>query len=581
MLAWLVFPGAVRGQDVTFSSTRGFYDAPFQLALSTGLAGGRVCYTTDGSVPTPTAGTLYAGPIALTTTSVVRAVAYAGAVATPVATHSYLFLNDVLRQPKTVAGWPNHAYALGAGTATAVHDYEMDPNVVNAPAYRAAAKTGLTVIPTMSLVLNKDDFWDLYEGDASHPTSVEVFYPDGAREQFNCALGPHSTNRLKRSLALGFSTRVATQLLQKAPFNGPGTATTFKDTKIVLRAGNNRSWARNWNPDRTAYTHDEWYRESQQAISGEGGRGTFVHLYVNGLYWGLYNPVERTDEGMLANYFGGANADWMALDQDSIRSGDGTRFNYLTTTLVNQDLRVPANYAQFQQYLDVTKFCDYLILTWMAGMGDWPNNNFHGANRNAPAQPFWYSAWDCEWSWDVTNGSNLGAWVHPEFRVATPGTSTLAKLWHAARRNLAFLQLFADRVYRNCFNAGGLTDAAARARWARVNNFIQTAIVDESARWGDALGDGVTRTRDGYWAPEVACVDGLMNGNVARLVAALVAEGYYPTVGAPGFGQEGGAVAPGFALVLTNPNAGGTVYYTTDGTDPATAAGAAGATPAP
>ena len=155
-----MFPGAVRGQDVTFSSTRGFYDAPFQLALSTGLAGGRVRYTTDGSVPTPTAGTLYAGPIAVTTTSVVRALAYAGAVATPVTTHSYLFLNDVLCQPKTVAGWPNHAHALGAGTATAVHDYEMDPNVINAD-YHAAAKTGLTAIPTMSLVLNKDDFWEM------------------------------------------------------------------------------------------------------------------------------------------------------------------------------------------------------------------------------------------------------------------------------------------------------------------------------------------------------------------------------------------------------------------------------------
>ena len=151
------------------------------------------------------------------------------------------------------------------------------------------------------------------------------------------------------------------------------------------------------------------------------------------------------------------------------------------------------------------------------------------------------------------------------------GNLHAAKLWHAARRNPVSLQLFADRVYCNCFNAGGLTDAA-HARWARVNNFIQTAIVDESARWGDALGDGVTRTRDSYWAPEVARVNSLMNGNVARLVAALVAEGYYPTVWPPGFGQEGGAVAPGSVLVLTNPNAGGTVYYTTDGTDPATAA---------
>ena len=35
-----------------------------------------------------------------------------------------------------------------------------------------------------------------------------------------------------------------------------------------MRAGNNRSWARNWNANRTCYTRDEWYRVSQQVISG-------------------------------------------------------------------------------------------------------------------------------------------------------------------------------------------------------------------------------------------------------------------------------------------------------------------------
>ncbi|WP_167856769.1 InlB B-repeat-containing protein [Hymenobacter aquaticus] len=579
LLLLLALAVRVTGQNVTFSTTRGFYDAPFQLTLSTSLAGGSIRYTTDGSAPSSTAGTVYAGPIAIATTSVVRAIGYSGTASTPVATHSYFFLNDVVRQPATIAGWPNHDYAVDASGATATHDYEMDPDVVNAPAYSAVVKTGLLSIPTMSLVLNKNDFWDLYEGESTHPTSVEMLYPDGTREQFNCDLEAHSHNRLKRSLKLAFSTSVTTNLLRKTPYNSTAAATanTFKDTKIVLRAGNNRSWARNWNPDRTCYTRDEWYRVSQQIISGEGGRGTFVHLYVNGLYWGLYNPVERTDAGMLAQYYGGSTGDWMALDHDGIRSGDPTRFTFLTTNLVNQDMSVAANYAQLKSYLDVSKFCDYLILTWMTGMTDWPGNNFHGANRNVPPGPYWYNAWDCEWSWDVTNNSNLGAWVHPEFRNNTTGSSTIASLWHAARRSPEFMQLFADRVYRHCFNNGGLTDAASRARWAQINDFIKTAIVDESARWGDALNDGVTRTRDGHWTPEINRVDGLMNGNVTRFINALVAQGYYPTLAAPGFSQEGGTVASGAQLTLSNPNGAGTIYYTTDGTDPRAAGGAAAA----
>jgi uncharacterized repeat protein (TIGR02543 family) len=568
LLLLLTFRLAAVGQSLTFSATRGFYEAPFQLTLSTSIAGGTIRYTTDGSLPTATTGTVYTGAIPVGTTSVVRAIGYSGATTTAVTTHSYLFLNDVLHQPKTIAGWPNHDYALGAGTATATHDYEMDPKVVNDPAYSSVVKAGLTSIPTMSLVLNKDDFWDLYEGETEHPTSVEMFYPDGTKEQFNCDLEGHSHNRLKRSLALSFNGSTTSNLLKKAPFNSATVATTFKNTQIVLRSGNNRSWARNWNPDRTCYTRDEWYRQTQQAISGVGGRGTFVHLYVNGLYWGLYNPVERTDAGMLSNYYGGAFDDWMSMDPDGIRSGDPTRFNYLTTTLINQDMSVPANYTQLKSYLDVSKFCDYLIVTWMTGMTDWPGNNYHGAQRNTPPGPFWYNTWDCEWSWDVTNGSNQGAWVHPDFRNDQAGTATISKIWHSARRNKEFMQLFADRVYKACFNNGGLTDAASRARWAQVNDYIKTAIVDESARWGDALQDGITRTRDGYWTPEVNRVDGLMNGNADRFITALVAQGYYPALTPPSFGQEGGTVAPGYQLTIANPNATGTIYYTTNGSDP-------------
>lgn len=574
-LLFLAFvPFTVLSQTLTFSASRGFYQNPFQLSISSSIAGGTIRYTTDGSAPSTTTGTIYSGPVSINSTSVIRAIGYSGSTNTGVKTQSYIFLNDVIHQPANIPGWPNHSYALGSGSATAVHDYEMDPDVVNSPAYSSLITGGMKSIPTMSLVLNKDDFWALYEGESTFPASVEIIYPDNTTEQFDCGLEPHSHNRLKRSLKLDIETQVNTNLFKKGFLNTEGVATTFKDTKIVLRAGNNRSWARNWNPDRTCYTRDEWYRASQLAVSGNGGRGTFVHLYINGLYWGLYNPVERTDGGMLSNYYGGQFDDWMALDHDGIRSGDATRFNYLTNTLINTDMTVASNYNQLKDYLDVAKFCDYLIITWMTGMTDWPNNNFQGGNRNVPPGPFFYNAWDCEWSWDVTNGSNQGAWVHPDFRNnASPG-AVIAKIWHSARRNSDFMQLFADEVYRNCFNNGALTDAASRARWATINNYINTAIIGESARWGDALGDGITRTRDGYWRPEIDRVDGLMNGNVSRFMTALLAQGYYPSLNAPNFSSEGGTVPPGSQLTITNPNGAGTIYYTTDGSDPRLSGGA-------
>src|SRR5439155_14373840 len=51
----------------------------------------------------------------------------------------------------------------------------------------------------------------------------------------------------------------------------------------------------------------------------------------------------------------------------------------------------------------------------------------------------------------------------------------------------------------------------------------------------------------------------------------------YPSVAAPEYNQFGGSVATGFQVTMTNPS-GGTVYYTTDGTDPRVAfTGAVGA----
>jgi hypothetical protein len=82
--------------------------------------------------------------------------------------------------------------------------------------------------------------------------------------------------------------------MKDAPLNGDSAVNTF-DT-IVLRSGNNRCWARFFDPDATAYTEDQWYRNTQITVSGIGAHGNFAHLYINGLCWGLYNLAERPDE---------------------------------------------------------------------------------------------------------------------------------------------------------------------------------------------------------------------------------------------------------------------------------------------
>ena len=397
--------------------------------------------------------------------------------------------------------------------------------IVDDPAYQDVIIDGLRAVPTMSIVSDIDDIFSdegWYDGeDVEKPVSIEVLYPEDpkANHQSNGGIESHSHDRLKRSLRLNFrgiygDSTFQTNLFETAPLNG-GTATN-QVKRIVLRGGNNRSWARIWNPDKTAYTIDEFYRSTQLAMSGYGLRGNFVHLYINGVYWGLYNPVERADEFYGATFFDGDAADWFAVNHGGDLSGDDERFDFLTRSLYREDMSDPQNYELLNEYLDVEGFIDYLIISWWTAVSDWPQNNWYGANRNATstldASPFRFFAWDGEWSWGQGGQSSRDgrAHVHTEFRARARGASPLSRLWHSARTNDEFMTLFADRVQKHLFNDGVLTEENAIARWTVLTDYVKDAVVPESARWGDSLEEArqptpnqgprlATRSRSDHW----------------------------------------------------------------------------------
>ena len=573
--------------ELDFSEARGFYNSSTNLVITASDPSAIIRYTLDGEEPSPSSGTIFNGSLDLTTTAIVRAIGYIpGIDTTKVYTHTYIFINDVILQSETIDGWPNTRYNLGSGNATARHDYEMDPNIVTAPEYSEDLLTGLLAIPSLSIVMPQDDFWTMYDGDSEKKTSIELLYANdpNLNEQVDGGIEPHSHKRLKRSMRLSFKKEYGkanwdSDIFKNARVGSDQAADRFD--RIVLRGGNNRAWSRNWNQDRTAFTRDEWFRQSQLAASGIGARGTFVHLYVNGLYWGLYNPVERPDESFTSTYLGGEKEDWFAISHGGDQGGDDSRYDFLMNNILNNDLSQSNNYEELMRYLDVSKFCDYVLLSWMTGVQDWPGNNWWGGNRTNPAGQYMYFGWDNEWSWDVTRNGNNGAWVHPDFRSNDQGGRNSALVFNRAKVNEDFMILFADRVYKLVFNNGALTDDNSRLRWSTLNEVIEDAVVAESARWGDSLEDGITRTRDEHWGNEVERLDGLMDGNVERLMAALKEENYYPDLDPPLYEMNSTvievqelSIPDNNAITLINPNGSGDIYYTLDGSDPRLSGGA-------
>ena len=69
----------------------------------------------------------------------------------------------------------------------------------------------------------------------------------------------------------------------------------------------NNSWIHSNSGQRARATmiRDQWARDCMIDMgNADGGQGHFVHLYINGLYWGVYNLHERLENDHYAAYNG-------------------------------------------------------------------------------------------------------------------------------------------------------------------------------------------------------------------------------------------------------------------------------------
>jgi CotH kinase protein/Lamin Tail Domain/Chitobiase/beta-hexosaminidase C-terminal domain len=539
------------------SVDRGFYNATFKVQLNTTQPGATIRFTRNGSEPTASNGTVYSSPITINTTTVLRIATFAdGFAVSPTNTYSYVFLGDVIVQPAIVKGFPN-GVNQSTGRYFVPLDMEMDPNVVKN--YSDEILSSMAAIPTMSLTAGLTDMFGhtgFYFNEIETKCSMEIIYgaTPGTNEQIDVGVESHSWNRLKRSLRLNFRSEYGskewkTSILQNAPLNGDSA--TKKHRTLILRGGNNRGWARDWNPDATEYTIDQFYRDSQVVMSGFGSRGTFVHLYLNGVYWGVYNLVERPDDEFLAEYFGGSNEDWFYTKQGGSKSPDPSRWNYLIGPLSNKNMSNATNYAEMQEYLNVENFADYMLLAFYMGITDWPENNWYFGHRTNTSSlgptPGNFFAWDGEWSFDRKKpgsgyNSGNGAYIQSEFIGGNSSGVPIVKIWRSLWRSPTFRALFAERVTLHTAPGGTLSPAAALARWDTLNNYTESAIVGESARWGDSLETlggsiySVTRTRDVDWYAEITKIRGILRNNRQTLINALENAGFYsppPTPASP------------------------------------------------
>jgi hypothetical protein len=90
----------------------------------------------------------------------------------------------------------------------------------------------------------------------------------------------------------------------KYPLLGPQGPDEFNT--FALRGNIRDAWVTEYYGfGKATYIGDEWAKRTQFAMGQPASRGTFAHVYLNGIYWGLYNPIERIRASWLSELFGG------------------------------------------------------------------------------------------------------------------------------------------------------------------------------------------------------------------------------------------------------------------------------------
>ena len=579
------FSGYVR--DTHFSVDRGFFTEPFNVVISTNTPNATIYYTTDGSKPGPAGGSVYTDPITVIRTTTLLAVAVKdGLLPTDVDAQTYLFLEDIKTQTRP-PGYPTATeeppYQL---------DYAIDPRVVNDPLYADEFIDDLLAIPTVSIVMDKDDLFSIGSGIYANAiksgvgwekgTSVEYFDPNSTDEfQINSAIriqGAYSRwpqESPKHAFRLNFKPPYGPPKLDYKMFDD-SPADEFD--QLILRMSTHDSWHVHqdaWRTDAT-YAADQWHRETQLAMGHLSAHSKHVHLYLNGMYWGLYEIEERPNAPFAAAYLGGDEGDYDAINGGLLRDGTITAWNTMNSIANSQgqygSIANEAAYEELKQYLDVDSFVDYLITNIYSGNMDWPGKNYYAVRKREPGEGFRFISWDSEASfWKTWGGSPAAAsaavWNgldYPFFNTSNHGAGFL---YNRLNDNAEFRMLLADRLHKHLENDGILTPTLAADMYQAQLDKIYEALVPESARWGDAWRASLPYTRDAELAANTTWLfNNFFPVRSQNVLGYFRADGMYPNLDPPAFNQHGGEVPEAFQLDISAST--GTIYYTLDGSDP-------------
>lgn len=288
-----------------------YHDEPFTVTLGCQTADAAIYYTTDGTLPSEES-TRYTGAIPVSEGIAIRAVAVSeGLLASNETSATYLFTEAHTVPVVCVIADPAE-----------LEDVIQTTNRYYKSEYRA-------------------DF-AFYDEDG---TLCASFFA-GIR-----AKGRSMLKYTQKSFSVSLRERYG-QSSVSFPF--------FEDSDIVTYSAFS---LRNGGQDRgRSRLRDSYFSRLAEDLNIENYKTRVVALYLNGIYYGVYDFNEEQDESYLAAHYGVDSGSVDIVNRnDEVKAGSAEDFLRVREFARTQDLSDDSVFAEFSEWVDIDYFTDYLV----------------------------------------------------------------------------------------------------------------------------------------------------------------------------------------------------------------------------
>lgn len=441
----------------TLNVQAGHYTNPVTVSMAVD-GNFQIRYTTNGSTPGPTS-TLYTGPINIPQTSVIRARAFSS-------------------NPNLLPGFiETNTYLINENHTLPIFSFAGDANMLQ-----------------------------LFNGNASlRPIgNFEYFEKDGSFIDENLGdfnkHGNDSWNYPQRGVDFisrddyGYKRRLEHKFFETS------NRTRFRRLMVKAAANDNYPFENGG-----AHIRDSYIQTLSQlaGLDLDERTSTNIILYVNGLYWGVYDLRERVDDNNYTEFYYGQ--DYLYRDSDIylqfLKTWGATNAHFgnqqaitdwvaLRNYIQNNNMGDANHFAYVDGQLDIQSMIDYFVINSFVVARDWLNYNtgwWRGLDPSGDAQKWRYILWDMEASTghfhNYTGLPNTGPTAPPcqveNINVGNGHAQSLKKL---IDQNPQVRQMYVTR-YIDLLNTHFSCDNIIHVLDSMVNN-IAPEMPRQIQRWG-------------------------------------------------------------------------------------------------